>query len=484
MSDQLPPNPSLHHLKYQARNLQHAHTAGDEDALARVQRRLPGYAGLLSLAKAQTVVAREYGFPSWPKLKAFVEADKPRGVMPDELDDVQSAFIHAVRSEDVETVRELLGQQPQLATLRICNEAVDEDDPRSTTPLHMSSFIPGNEELVALLLEAGAEVDALGYQGFWRTPLSLAAWDGTVGCVRLLLEAGADPNPTTSIGISPLHNSVCHRSHEKTKLLLEYGAQPTLYVAVALGMVDRVHGLLEQEPGLVNVPGESNLLPMTVAAEFGQRDVAEVLIQHGAEVTLTQACGLGILDRVKTLVEKNRDAVNQVEGADAPLIAASRNGHVDIVRYLLEQGADVNLAAKEYVHDIQAINQASMAGTASADVIDLLAEAGADICHVYRGNTPLMRALGRNETAVQALVKHGGLGRFYVVGQWSGHLDRIEPLLELGADVNETDEKGRTALDHAIKNRDATEDPGNIKRFTQMIELLQKHGGRRGDSSP
>ena len=59
--NKLPPNPSLHHLKYQARNLQHAHTAGDEDALARVQRRLPGYAGLLSLAKAQTVVAREYG---------------------------------------------------------------------------------------------------------------------------------------------------------------------------------------------------------------------------------------------------------------------------------------------------------------------------------------------------------------------------------------------------------------------------------------
>ena len=123
---------------------------------------------------------------------------------------------------------------------------------------------------------------------------------------------------------------------------------------------------------------------------------------------------------------------------------------------------------------------------AKSNVIDLLAIAGADVCHVYRGFTPLMRALkegwphGKDDAAVKVLVKRGGLGRFYTVGQWVGHLERLESLLELGADVNETDKDGKTALDHAMKNRDATDAPGDLKQHTQLIELLQQHGGRRG----
>ena len=501
MTNQLPPNPSLDHLKQQARDLQRVHSARDAEALNRVETCLPGYEGRLPLAKAQTVIAREYGFPSWPKLKVFVETYKPRGLMPDALDDVQSAFIHAVFSEDVETVRELLSERSELANLRIAGDnrlqgivyeddprqAVDEDDPRSCTPLH-SAAVRGHEKLIALLLEGGAQINALGYDNNNGvcTPLMLAAWEGTLGCVRLLLEAGADPNATTSFGGTPLSTAMWHRRPDKIKLLLEQGAEPSLHVAVGLGMVDRVRARLKQEPALAKVPGDhGNLLPMSVATEFGQRDTAVVLIQHGAEATLIQDCGLGMLGRAKAVVEKNRDSVNQVEGTDTPLIAASRNGHADVARYLLQRGADVNLAAKEGVHDLHAID------VAKADVIDLLVEAGAEVCHVYRGFTPLMRALsggwphGPDDAAekVEALVKHGGLGRFYVVGYYHGHIKQIDPLLELGANVNETDENGKTALDHAITNRDATEDPGAAKDYTQMIELLRKHGGRCGDGS-
>ena len=83
------------------------------------------------------------------------------------------------------------------------------------------------------------------------TPLQLAAWEGTLGSVRLLLEAGADPNAITSGGGTPLSTAMWHNAMDKIKLLLDHGADPDLHVAVGLGMVDRVRARLEEEPGLV-----------------------------------------------------------------------------------------------------------------------------------------------------------------------------------------------------------------------------------------
>ena len=53
-------------------------------------------------------------------------------------------------------------------------------------------------------------------------------------------------------------------------------------------------------------------------------------------------------------------------------------------------------------------------------------------------------------------------------------------VLEPGAKVNETDDRGKTALDHATAGRDRSDDPGTIQAFGPVIELLQKRGGRRG----
>lgn len=78
----LPSKPSLEHLKYQARDLLNALTQGNAEAIARTREFHPRFGRLsddeirtskLSLAEAQLVIAREYGFPSWPKLKHHLE---------------------------------------------------------------------------------------------------------------------------------------------------------------------------------------------------------------------------------------------------------------------------------------------------------------------------------------------------------------------------------------------------------------------------
>ncbi len=75
----LPLSPDLDHLKQQAKRLLKAQRAGDPDARARVRaQQVRGVQGdPFRLTDAQWVVAKEYGFPNWARLKAFVEAEAP-----------------------------------------------------------------------------------------------------------------------------------------------------------------------------------------------------------------------------------------------------------------------------------------------------------------------------------------------------------------------------------------------------------------------
>src|SRR5215212_11204568 len=74
MSRALPPNPSLEQLRHQAKDLLRASRDLDLQALLRIEQYLPNRSGVARLADAQLVIAREYGFASWPKLKRQIEA--------------------------------------------------------------------------------------------------------------------------------------------------------------------------------------------------------------------------------------------------------------------------------------------------------------------------------------------------------------------------------------------------------------------------
>ena len=97
MSHSLPPNPSLSQLKIQARELRKAHRSGDPDALARVDRFLDDSAARadkdqenpLSLQNAQFVVAREYGFSSWPRLVSHIESLTGQARRPGEVHEMK-----------------------------------------------------------------------------------------------------------------------------------------------------------------------------------------------------------------------------------------------------------------------------------------------------------------------------------------------------------------------------------------------------------
>ncbi|HVC81016.1 MAG TPA: ankyrin repeat domain-containing protein, partial [Chloroflexota bacterium] len=79
-AQKLPARPNLDQQRKRARELLNAARAGDPEALRRFHRHHPRFAGKATprLADAQLVIAREYGFPSWPKLAAHIRGDGQR----------------------------------------------------------------------------------------------------------------------------------------------------------------------------------------------------------------------------------------------------------------------------------------------------------------------------------------------------------------------------------------------------------------------
>jgi len=153
------------------------------------------------------------------------------------------------------------------------------------------------------------------------------------------------------------------------------------------------------------------------------------------------ASKMGFKDIVKYLIEKGAEVeFTDLEGKTA-LILASRRGHTDIIKLLLRAGANINAADDD---GWTALMQVSWAGY--FDTVKALVEAGANVNQADNwGRTALMRA---------------------AIG---GNSDIVEYLIENGADVNARDNEGGTALDYASK---------------QIRDILRKAGEQESTMTP
>ncbi len=122
MPNQLPPRPNLEHLRKLAKDLLHAHHAGEPAALAKVAHALPQLAARsvpLRLSQAQAVLAREYGFATWPRLVAHVEAtpappSRPLRARP--ASEIADAFVDLAERRDFDALMALpLGRRKAFA---------------------------------------------------------------------------------------------------------------------------------------------------------------------------------------------------------------------------------------------------------------------------------------------------------------------------------------------------------------------------------
>jgi uncharacterized protein len=143
-----------------------------------------------------------------------------------------------------------------------------------------------------------------------------AVSEGQVDTARTILDRTPSLASTQHKGASPLHYAAIHNQREAVDLLIDRGAS------------------------LEDLDTEYGAAPIGWANEKGHMEMVRYLHSRGAQVTIHTASAFGLLDDVRRLAPTDRDQLNAIIGYGAPLHLACLWGHADVVRALLDAGAD------------------------------------------------------------------------------------------------------------------------------------------------
>ena len=300
-------------------------------------------------------------------------------------------------------------------------EDVNARDPSGWTPLYYAVY-RDEIDIVKLLLANRADVNTATNRDF--TPLYAAAYDGDVEIVKLLTALGADVNLATDLGWTSLYAAV-HGGHlETAKLLIEHGADVNLatrhsmtplYAAVRANMREMIELLIENGAD-VNIATDTSWSPLIRACRDGNGEVVRLLLRNGGEVNvatdigwspLMLACDTGNREFAEAFLRSGAHVNTTMQDGWAALHLAARKGHTEIVGMLLgQQGIDINIANEELETPLH-----ESAERGHEQVVRLLLEKGAEVNpRDEDGLTPLGLAKRRRRASiVELLRKHGGV---------------------------------------------------------------------------
>ncbi|XP_063505821.1 ankyrin repeat and SAM domain-containing protein 6 isoform X3 [Pongo pygmaeus] len=205
------------------------------------------------------------------------------------------------------------------------------DEPLDITAL-MAAIQHGHEAVVRLLMEWGADPNRAARTVGW-SPLMLAALTGRLGVVQQLVEKGANPDHLSvlektafEVALDCKHRDLVDYLDPLTTVRPktdEEKRRPDIFHALKMGNFQLVKEIADEDPSHVNLVNGDGATPLMLAAVTGQLALVQLLVERHADV----------------------DKQDSVHGWTA-LMQATYHGNKEIVKYLLNQGADVTLRAK------------------------------------------------------------------------------------------------------------------------------------------
>jgi ankyrin repeat protein len=177
--------------------------------------------------------------------------------------------------------------------------------------------------------------------------------------------------------------------------------------AIRAGDKTAIDALLQQQPGLLSFKAPNGSSVILLAVYYGHAELTELFVGHGAKLDVFEASASGDLGSVRRLVEGDPAAVNScAPDGFYPLGLAAFFGHRHIVKFLLDRGADVTLAARN-AQRVTALHGA--VARRDVEIVRMLLKHGADPnAPQEKGFVPLHDAAANGEQAIlQLLVEHG-----------------------------------------------------------------------------
>ena len=347
---------------------------------------------------------------------------EPSGSSPQQ----RKALHEAIKEKDAAQVRKLLAGGADV------NAAY-----YGRIPLHEAVY-RRDKAIIKLLLDSGADINRrdqnkttalhmyVGHAREWLPEKDEAEED--VEIVRLLMARGASVESKNDRGNSPIETAMSHSRPDLVEVLLTGVKNITIHQAAYTGRWERIEFLLNNGAD-INQPDEKGRTALYHAACMAnQLGIVKRLIARGADITL------GWED-------------------DTPLPGAVYLGHYDVAKVLIDSGADVNIQEHEGTTPLHiAINTYELG---VKDIVEYLLTHGARVdIRDDAGDTALDAAIARerllhDRSDIAALLLARIPNKTIHQAAYASDWERIELLLSGGADIDEPDKEGCTALCYA-----------------------------------
>jgi len=411
----LPAEPSLEQLRKQAKDLLTQYRDGDTAAAAEVAafdwRATPD---AFALNDAQRILARAYGFASWPKLKAFVDGANVR------------ALSAAVTAGDQSQVRVLLNARPELI-------GMDQSGGDERRAIHFA-VVRRDPAMTKLLMEAGSDARSGVYpHREATTALAIArdrGYDDIVDIIeteeRHRREEMSCPNATVSPVQDRIVAAICDGDTAGAIALLDAdksliqacdrNGATALHVAAYMGNTTLVEWLLQRRAPIhkEDLQGRTALDCVALSGDPDRVGaVSSLLLDAGAQLTIRAAVALGDGDRVRTLITANPDLLRELNGGEGLLTLAVKNNQLEVLRLLLDLGADPDERTILQELEEPTPSWGSPLWQAARDgnypICELLLDRGADPnANVYASGWPLRNAWHHPDPSVKELLLRRG----------------------------------------------------------------------------